>query len=265
MPDVLATMCQPGNPIIRETRRRGVRRGRSLLPTPRQDFRNRLLASLKPEDQALIAEYLEPRPLRFRQRIEPANRKIRNIYFIEEGLASVIAISASGRRQAEVGMIGYEGVSGVAAILGAQRSPHETYMQVAGRGLCITADRLLSLMSASTSLAETLHRYAHVFAVQTAHATLANALGTVEERLARWLLIAHDRLRHGDIRLTHENLALMIGVRRPGITVGLQRLEDLRLVSAGRGIISILDRPGLENYAKGLYGVPEAEFARLFG
>lgn len=235
-----------------------------MVPSPRQIDRNRLLASLSSGDQALIAEFLEPRPLRFRQRLEQANRKIRNIYFIEEGLASVIAISASGRRQAEIGVIGHEGVTGAAAILGAQRSPHETYMQVAGRGLCITADRLLSLMRVSASLAETFYRYAHVFSVQSAHTALANALGTVEERLARWLLIAHDRLQHEDIRLTHENLALMIGVRRPGVTVGLQRLEDLRLVLAQRGTISIVDREGLRNYAKGFYGVPEAEFARLF-
>lgn len=236
-----------------------------MFPSPLHLRDNRLLASLGKDDQALIAQYLEPRPLRFRQRLEPANRKIRNVYFIEQGLASAMAISASGRRQAEIGMVGFEGVTGLAAVLGAQRTPHETYMLVAGRGLCITAERLRALMEQSPALTDALYRYAHVFAVQTAHAALANTLGSIEERIARWLLMAHDRLRQNDIRLTHELLALMIGMRRPGVTLGLQRLEDQKLLATGRGVVSILDREGLKKCAKGHYGVPESEFQRLFG
>src|SRR5690606_22434903 len=117
-------------------------------------------------DQRMLVEHLEPRPLRFRQRVEPAGRKIRNVYFIEQGMASVIAIGGGERRQTEVGIIGFEGVTGIAAILGADRSPHETLIQVAGRGLCITAERLRALMTRSRSLSRALYRYAHAFSIQ---------------------------------------------------------------------------------------------------
>jgi CRP-like cAMP-binding protein len=213
----------------------------------------------------MLIEHVEPRPLRFRQRLEPAGRKIRNVYFIEQGIASVVAIGGGERRQTELGFIGFEGVTGLAAILGADRSPHETMMQIAGKGLCITAERLRSLMTRSRSLSHALHRYAHAFNVQCAHTLLANTLGTVEERLARWLLMAQDRLEQTEIRVTHELLALMVGVRRPGVTIALHRLEDLRLLASKRGATEILDREGLRKYARGLYGVPEAEYERLFG
>jgi CRP-like cAMP-binding protein len=213
----------------------------------------------------MLVEHLEPRPLRFRQRIEPAGRKIRNIYFIEQGLVSVIAIGGGERRQTEIGVIGFEGVTGLAAILGADRSPHETLIQIAGKGLCITTERLRTLMAKSRSLSQVLYRYAHTFSIQSGQTLLANTLGTVEERLARWLLMSQDRIEHNEIRLTHEFLALMLGVRRPGVTIALHRLEDLGLVASKRGATEILDRDGLRKYAKGLYGVPEAEYERLFG
>lgn len=213
----------------------------------------------------MLAEHLEPRPLRFRQRVEPAGRKIRNVYFIEQGLASVIAIGGGERRQTEVGVIGFEGVTGVAAILGADRSPHETLIQIAGRGLCITAENLRLLMMRSRTLSQALYRYAHAFSIQCGQTLLANTLGSVEERLARWLLMSQDRLEQNEIALTHEFLALMLGVRRPGVTIALHRLEDLGLVISKRGATEIVDRDGLRKYAKGLYGVSEAEYERLFG
>lgn len=213
----------------------------------------------------MLAEHLEPRPLRFRQRVEPAGRKIRNVYFIEQGLASVITIGGGERRQTEVGVIGFEGVTGVAAILGADRSPHETLIQIAGKGLCITAERLRVLMTRSRSLSQALYRYTHAFHIQCGQTLLANTLGSVEERLARWLLMSQDRLEQNEIALTHEFLALMLGVRRPGVTIALHRLEDLGLVRSKRGATEIIDREGLRKYAKGLYGVPEAEYERLFG
>lgn len=237
-----------------------------MFPSPVDLHRNGILASLSRADQQLMAEHLEPRALRFRQRVEPAGRKIRNIYFIEEGLASVIAVAGGAdRRQTEVGIVGYEGVTGIAALLGADRTPHETLMQIAGRGYCITAERMRPLMSESKTLSQAIYRYAHAFGIQSSQTLLANTLGTVEERLARWLLMSQDRLRQAEIRLTHEFLALMLGVRRPGVTIALHRLEDLGFVSSTRGSTTVLNRDGLRKYAKGFYGVAEAEYERLFG
>ena len=95
--------------------------------------------------------------------------------------------------------------------------------------------------------------------------TACNAVHTVEQRLARWLLMAHDRLDGDELPLTHEFLAIMLGVRRPGVTVSLNLLEQDGLIDANRGVISIVDRKGLEEKSNGAYGVPEAEFRRLFG
>jgi CRP-like cAMP-binding protein len=118
-------------------------------------------------------------------------------------------------------------------------------------------------MSQSTTLREALLRYVHVFTVQSAFTALANAHGKIEERLARLLLMAQDRVAD-ELLLTHESLALMLGVRRPGVTVALQHFESEGLIATGRGTIIIKNRDGLEESANGLYGVPESEFERLF-
>lgn len=184
---------------------------------------NALLASLKPQDQALLEVHLEPVELEFRQRLEPANRRIKNIYFIEQGLGSVVAIGKGERRQVEIGIVGREGMTGIAVVLGVGVSPHDTFMQVEGRGKRIGADELREALRTSSSLASSLMRFAHVFSVQTAHSALANAQGKIEERLARWLLMAQDRLLADDLHLTHEFLSLMLGVRRAGVTTALHQ------------------------------------------
>jgi CRP-like cAMP-binding protein len=103
----------------------------------------------------------------------------------------------------------------------------------------------------------------HVYTVQSAYNTLANARGNIEERLARWLLMAQDRLGSSELTLTHDFLALMLGVRRAGVSVGLQHFEARGMISTLRGAITILDRDGVVELANGLYGGPEAEYERL--
>src|SRR5262249_39111293 len=129
---------------------------------------------------------------------------------------------------------------------------------------CISADDLRRAMAESGSLAAWLMRYAHVFAIQAGHTALANAHGKIEERLARWLLMAQDRVDGDELFLTHEFLAVMLGVRRAGVTTALHQLEAQALISTARGSVIVLDRAGLEESANGLYGVPETEFERLF-
>jgi CRP-like cAMP-binding protein len=225
---------------------------------------NRILGSLANGDRELVEPHLEPVTLHFRQRLEAADRRIEKVCFIDAGLASVIAIGGGARCRAEVVVVGREGMIGVAAVLGADRCPHETVVQVAGHGRSIGTSVLQGLMQKSRSLPAYLMRYAHVFAVQAGHTALANAHGKIEERLARWLLMAHDRLEGDDLHLTHELLSTMLGVRRAGITTALHELEKSALISTARGCVTILDRRGLEQSANGLYGVPEAEFERLF-
>lgn len=228
-------------------------------------YGNRILAGLSPDDLTLLQPHLVPIELGLRFKLETANRPIDNVYFLEQGVASIVAQAQRGRIQAEVGIVGRDGCTGMCMLHGSDRSPNDTFMQVAGNGYSIDADRLPELLRQSRSLERRLLLFAHVQAVQTAQAVLANARGSIEQRLARWLLMSHDRLRVDRFKLTHEFLALLLGVRRPGVTIGLQRLEQQGLLQTSRGEISLLDRTGLERTAGGLYGVAEAEYERLFG
>ena len=225
---------------------------------------NRVIVNLSRTDRAHLESFLKPVELKVRTRLESANSKVNAIYFLERGLASVVGTGGE-RRQAEVAIIGREGMTGASFLLGVDRSPHETFMQLEGEGLYITADHLRLLMTESDTLTSSLLRYVHLFLVQVAHTAVANAKGNIEERLARWLLMVHDRVEGDDVKLTHDFLAQMLGVRRAGVTTAMNKLEALGLMENTRGCITILDRGGLEKVAGGLYGAPEAEYLRLFG
>jgi CRP-like cAMP-binding protein len=225
---------------------------------------NLVLRALTRGDREMLEPHLETVTLKFRQRLEAAGRKIDCVYFIDAGLASVVAIGGGERRRAEIAVIGWEGLTGSAVVLGVDRSPHDTFMQVEGRGRRVGSAILRELLAQSASLATHLMRYAHVFAVQAGQTALANAQGKIDERLARWLLMAHDRIGGDDLHLTHEFLSVMLGVRRAGVTTALHQLERTGLISTARGCVTVIDREGLEKSANGLYGVPESEFERLF-
>jgi CRP-like cAMP-binding protein len=165
----------------------------------------------------------------------------------------------------EVGLIGREGMSGLTIVLGNHSSPHSTYMQAEGQGQRLRTTELRKAMQESPSLQASLLRYVQVFMVQTAHTAIANARAKLDERLARWILMADDRLDGASLPLTHEFLSLMLGVRRAGVTETIHALETLNLIKAARGEITVLDRKGVERKAGTSYGVPEAEYRRLIG
>lgn len=227
--------------------------------------RNRILRAMSNADFALLQPHLEAVPLKFRQRLQSANRLIPSVYFPERGIASVVAIGNGERRQAEVAVVGREGMTGLPLLHGTDRSPFDVFMQVEGSGICISAQNLRRAIGQSLTLLKCLLRYGHVYHVQASFTALANARGNISERLARWLLMARDRLDSDDMVLTHEFLALMLGVRRAGVTVALQDFESKGIVTTARGAVTINDRGSLEECANGLYGPPEAEFERLFG
>jgi CRP-like cAMP-binding protein len=126
-------------------------------------------------------------------------------------------------------------------------------------------DKFRQAMQASASLHGVLLKYVQAFMVQTAHTAIANARTKLDQRLARWLLMAHDRLDGDRLTLTHEFLSLMLGVRRAGVTEALQALVTEKLIRSARSEILVLDRKGLERRAGESYGVPEAELRRLLG
>jgi CRP-like cAMP-binding protein len=226
--------------------------------------RNRLLAALAPADFALLQPHLRPMAMPLRKDMERPNRRIEAVYFMEAGIASVVAVQ-SAETQVEVGLVGCEGMTGTAVVLDGGQSPHSTYIQVAGAAQRIEAGELRKAMSASASLHSLLLKYVQVFMVQTAHTAIANARAQIDQRLARWILMAHDRTRDNNLPLTHEFLSLMLGVRRAGVTEALQSLKRRKLIDTGRNQIRMINRKGIERLAGKAYGAPEKEYRRLIG
>ena len=225
---------------------------------------NRLLSRLSSEDLLLLQPNLKRVDLPLRRQLERPNKPIDQIYFLESGFASVVA-DGSGGRGIEVGLIGREGMTGLPVLMGTDRSPHETFIQSAGEGVKISAGSLRKAIDHSRSLHRTFLLYAHAFALQVTNTATANGRSKIEQRLARWLLMAQDRIGGDEVSLTHELLSVMLGVRRPGVTVALGLLERAGVLHASRGVISIIDRKGLERLANNAYGVAEAEYRRLLG
>lgn len=202
---------------------------------------------------ALLEPDLEPMDLPVRKQLQYKNRRIEHVFFLDSGVASVVA---NGQRPIEVGMIGREGMTGITLVLGDEdRAPHETYMQIAGNGRRPPAAKLRAAIAASAGIQQALLRSVHAFLTQTTATALANGRGKIEERLARWLLMAHDRVDSDELVLTHEFLAVMLGVRRSGVTTALQELERKGLISHKRGAVGILDREGLEEASNGSYAI----------
>jgi CRP-like cAMP-binding protein len=225
---------------------------------------NKLLASLSTDDFDLLGPHLESVTLGLRKNLERPNRRIDAVYFPEGGFASVVAVQSNGK-QVEVGLIGREGMTGLPIVLGNHRSPHATYIQSPGMGKCIPATELRKATQTSVSLRDSLLKFVQAFGVQTTHTAICNAQSRLDVRLARWLLMAHDRIGDNMLPITHEFLSIMLGVRRPGVTEALKALREQGLISYGRGQITVTNRKGMERTAGGAYGTPEAEYRRLIG
>lgn len=227
-------------------------------------FANGIVAALPAADAARLSAELTPVLLEKGTVVAEPDQPVEVVDFLVSGLGSIVAISPDGDC-AEIGLVGREGLTGMPALLGTTSSPHRVLMQVAGTAYRIPGARLRALMAEIAPLNAVLLRYVQAFNVQTAHTALSNALHSVEERLARWLLMGHDRMEGDEVPLTHDFLALMLAVRRPSVTTALHVLEGMSLIRATRGLVTVRDRAGLEEFAQDAYGTPEAEYGRLIG
>lgn len=218
---------------------------------------NRILAALKLADFRLLEPRLEAVDLPLRMELEQRRKRVDHVYFMESGMASVVA---NGTKQIEVEIIGHEGMTGLSvALTSHDPAPFHTYIQIAGTAQRILADDLRDAIGASIPLHHALLRYANAFMVQAAETAAANGRGKVEQRLARWLLMVDDRIAGKEIPLTHELLAIMLALQRPGVTLALKSLEGTGLIKQRRSFITILDRAGLEKLTKNIY-YPSQEF-----
>ena len=226
---------------------------------------NTLLSALSDDDLGLLKPHLTRVPLAREQVLVTPNRPVEHVYFPEGGVASIVSDMASSGRT-EVGIFGRDGVSATCLLLGTDRSPHETFMQVDGAdGLRIDTDRYLAAIGRSETLRTTLLRYVQTILVQGAQSTATNAHHRIESRLARWLLMCHDRVEGDEIALTHEFMGMMISADRSGVTLTLHVLEGAGMIQSKRGRVIIQDRDKLEELAGDSYGVPEAEYRHLIG
>jgi CRP-like cAMP-binding protein len=227
-------------------------------------LRNSLLRRMRPEDFALLAPDLVAQELPKDLVLVAPNEPFESAHFVERGLGSIVAISPDGQ-MVESGIFGRDGFGPVGLVMGAGRSPYRSLVQIAGEGYRLPAKALREAMEASAPLRDLLLRYAHALSVQTSYTALSNAVHPIDERLARWLLMCHDRVSGDEIALTHEFLSIMLAVRRPSVTTALHVLEGNRFVRAERGVITVIDRRALEEFAGDAYGRPEAEYERLIG
>jgi CRP-like cAMP-binding protein len=213
--------------------------------------KNSILQALSDEDFRLIEPHLDRVDLPVRTRLETRNARVSALYFIESGITSIVS---HGDVAVEVGMIGSEGVTGIAVVLESDLTvPTEAYMQVAGEGQAISADAIRAAINESRTLHRCLLRYAHQLYLQTVQTALANVTGSMEQRLARWLLMVHDRVGTDDIPLTHQFMAVMLGVQRSGVSLCLQSLEKAGAIAQHRGAISVLRRRALLEIARNVY------------
>lgn len=235
---------------------------RVILPIYQSNIRNRLLAILQTNDFELLSVALEFVILPRSFILSNPNEIPRYCYFVESGMGSIVAMSGYGER-AEVGLFGRDGMTPTALVMEAQSVPFQIFMQVAGDGYRIESTHLYDAIQASMSLRRHLLRYAQAMAVQTAFTALSNAIHTIDERLARWILMCHDRTEGDEIALTHEFLAIMLAVRRSSVTTSLHVLEGNRLIATERGVITVRNRAALEAFAQDAYGPSEREYERL--
>ncbi|WP_083671960.1 Crp/Fnr family transcriptional regulator [Sphingomonas montana] len=226
---------------------------------------NLLLSAMAANDLALLKPWLRRVDIMPEQVLGGANELIERVYFLEDGIASIVSIRPDSGKT-EVGIFGREGMSGTSLVMGVDCSPHETFMQVDGTtALRIDAERVIDAMDQSRSLTKLLLAYVHVLMTQTAACAVGNAHHHLEARLARWLLMCHDRVDGDEILLTHDFMAMMIASQRSGVTITLHVLEGMGAIRSKRGRVIIVDRDKLEDLAGDAYGEPEGEYRRLIG
>jgi CRP-like cAMP-binding protein len=225
---------------------------------------NRIIRLLDATVFAALYPHLEPVDLPRHFVLAEPDKPDFYCYFPETGIGSILAVSPEGQK-VEVGIFGRDGVSPIAAVLDAKTSSFEIFMQVGGAGHRIESARLVALMDAHVSLRKLLTRYAQALWTQVAYTAMSNAIHHIEERLARWLLMCHDRMDGNEMLLTHDFLSIMLAVRRPSVTTALHVLEGNGFIQAERGRITVRNRAALEVFANDAYGTPEREYVRLVG
>jgi CRP-like cAMP-binding protein len=230
-----------------------------LLPGARTDVagkavNNVILLSLPDEEYNLLRPHLEPAELPQYQILQEPGDKIDFAYFLNEGMASLVALSSDGR-SVEVGIVGREGMVGMSLTVGLLRATFRAIMQMPGSGSRIQSEVLQQILPCASTLRSALSRFALMQGMQVSQLAACNRLHEIDRRLARWLLMCQDRVDSPRLPLTHEFLAQMLGTGRPSVSLAAGALEAAGVIENSRGTVKVLNRKGLEQAACECYGV----------
>jgi CRP-like cAMP-binding protein len=229
---------------------------------PEAQSANHILSSLPPEDYRRLAPHIETMEAARGEVLYQTEQRIDHCYFPLNSMVSLISRTADGE-SVEVGIVGYEGIAGVSALLGVDRSPHENMVQIPDGVVRVRAEVLREEFGRGGAFQSLALRYVHSLLLQASQVAACNRLHTLSERLARWLLMTEDRARRPELPLTQEFLSLMLGVRRPGVTEAAIVLQAQGLIDYTRGRVTIRDRAGLEESACDCYRIVKEEFDRV--
>jgi CRP-like cAMP-binding protein len=213
---------------------------------------NRLLAALPRKDYEKLLSALEPVALTFGEILYDSHAQIRHVYFPNDCFVSMLTTVEVGRA-VEVGLIGCEGMIGVPMALGVAVSPFRAVVQGAGAAMRMTTRDFRRSFSASAALKREVFLFTHLLMIQIAQTAACNRFHVVAQRMARWILMTRDRVNSNHFRITQEFLALMLGVRRVGVTLAMGDMRERKLIAYRRGTITILDHGGLVAVACGCY------------
>ena len=225
---------------------------------------NHLLAALPSGVLAQLLPRMQPVALELRQVLHVAEALIGAVHFVEVGWVSMIARLQDGL-SAEVGLAGREGMVGLPLVFGVEAADVEALVQGPGTALRMEARAFLHALAEHSSLRALLFRYGEFMRAQLTQTAACNGNHGLEQRLARWLLMSHDRAGSDQFAMTHEFMATMLCVHRPTVTIAARLLQRAGLIRYGSGAITVVDRPGLEGAACECHGVVRRQYQRLLG
>jgi CRP-like cAMP-binding protein len=228
----------------------------------RHSTKNQILNSLPDEDYQRLHKHLVPVELTLGQVIYRPDERIKFVYFPNDSMNSVIATTPDGQC-AEVGVIGREGMVGVDVLMGVDSTSNQNIIQLSDGALRIKTGTIREEFKRGGAFHDLALLYVHALMMQISQTALCNRLHTVEQRLARWLLMCHDRSKGDELTLTQEFLSIMLGVNRPTVTTAALVLQGGDFIKYSRGKITVLDREGLEDFACDCYDVVKPEYDRL--